>query len=396
MRITRLPRVVVLAGMCIASLSCSSDGSPTQPTPVCTYSIAPAELGFAADGGTGNVSVTVGGGCTWSASSSGTWVTITTGGSGSGNGAVVYSVSSNAATDSRTAMVTIGGQRHTVTQQGRAATVCRYELSPASAEFGKDEARGSFAVTAAADCQWTATSSAGWLAVTSGGQGAGNGEVAYTVARNREVIDRTATITVADKTFTVRQLGDAGGCQYSVAPVDFGPCMPAGTAVATLTTQTGCSWTVASNVPWLTVPSGTSGTGSAVITLAFSENYDAPRDGIAMVRWPTPTAGQNIRVAQAGCLYAVSRNSFAFTSSASSGTFDVIQQSQPNTCGGATQDRCVWSAVSDVPWIVVTGSMPRSGDNPVAFTVAANDTTASRVGRITVRDKVVVITQAGR
>jgi hypothetical protein len=133
-----------------------------------------------------------------------------------------------------------------------------------------------------------------------------------------------------------------------------------------------------------------------MITLAFSENYDAPRDGIAMVRWPTPSAGQNVRVAQAGCLYAVSRNTFNFTSSAASGTFDVIQQSQPNTCGGATQDRCVWSAISDVPWVIITGSMPRSGDNPVAFTVAANDAAASRVGRITVRDKVVVITQAGR
>jgi len=115
-----------------------------------------------------------------------------------------------------------------------------------------------------------------------------------------------------------------------------------------------------------------------------------------MVRWPTPTAGQNIRVAQAGCLYAVSRSAFSFTSSGGAGSFDVIQQSDPNTCGGATQDRCVWTAQSDVPWITITGSMPRSGDNPVAFTVATNDGSASRVGTITVRDKVVVITQAGR
>jgi len=121
-----------------------------------------------------------------------------------------------------------------------------------------------------------------------------------------------------------------------------------------------------------------------------------PREGIVMVRWPTPTAGLNIRVAQAGCLYAVSRSAFSYTASAGSGTFDVIQQSVPNTCGGPTQDRCVWTAVSDVSWITITSSMPRSGDNPVAFTVATNDGAASRVGRIAVRDKVVVITQAGR
>jgi hypothetical protein len=191
-------------------------------------------------------------------------------------------------------------------------------------------------------------------------------------------------------------VGVVSACQYSVGPVDFSPCMPGGSVTATLTTQASCPWTAAPDASWLNVPSGPSGTGSAVITITFPDNYDAPRQGIVMVRWPTPTAGQNIRVAQAGCLYAVSRGAFSFTSSGGLGTFDVIQQSEPNTCGGATQDRCVWTAQSDVPWVTITSSMPRSGDNPVAFTVATNDGSASRVGRITVRDKVVVITQAGR
>ena len=115
-----------------------------------------------------------------------------------------------------------------------------------------------------------------------------------------------------------------------------------------------------------------------------------------MVRWPTPTAGQNIHVAQAGCRYAVSRSAISAAAAGGPGTFDVIQESDPNTCGGATQDRCIWTAASDVPWITVTSSMPRAGDNPVSFTVAANNDVASRVGRINVRDQVVVITQAGR
>jgi hypothetical protein len=37
--------------------------------------------------------------------------------------------------------------------------------------------------------------------------------------------------------------------------------------------------------------------------------------------------------------------------------------------------------------------MPRSGDGRVIFTVAANGTGAARIGRITVRDKVVVVNQ---
>jgi hypothetical protein len=63
---------------------------------------------------------------------------------------------------------------------------------------------------------------------------------------------------------------------------------------------------------------------------------------------------------------------------------------------GATQDRCGWSAVANAPWLTITSSMPRAGDNPVAFTAAPNQGSDARVGTITVRDKVVLITQAGR
>ncbi len=395
MRVKVFTSIVVLMTLCAVSVSCSDSSSPNGPSPICSYTIAPASTTATADGASFTVTVTAPGSCSWTATASAAWLTITGGATGNGPGAVTYSVAANSSPEARTGTLSIGGQTHTVTQQGRTAMVCGYELSPGSAEYGKDEARGTFEVSAGSGCAWAATSSVPWLVVTSGGQGAGNGTVSYTVTRNTSAIDREAAIAIADKTFTVRQSGDTGVCQYSVAPVQLSSCMPAGSVTATVTTQDGCSWTVAENVSWMTIPSGSSGTGSATITIAYSENYDAPREGIAMVRWPTPTAGQNIFLSQAGCTYGVSRSSFDLAASGGSGTFDVLQQSQPTTCGGATQDRCIWSAVSDVPWITVTGSMPRSGDNPVAFTVAPNTSGAARAGRITVRDKVVIVTQAG-
>jgi hypothetical protein len=316
--------------------------------------------------------------------------------SGKGTGSVTYTVSPNPATESRTRVMTIAGQNHDVTQQGRTPTVCSYELSPDSAEFGSDAAGGTFSVTAPADCTWSAASNASWLVVTGSGQGSGSGTVVYTVARNTEAPGRTARITLAERTFTVYQGGDPSACEYAVSPVNFETCMPAGTLSIMVSTENSCPWTAEPDASWLTVTSGGSGAGSGVIGVTFTENYDARRQGIVKVRWPAPTAGQNVHVDQAGCLYAVSRSEFTFTASAGTGTFDVIQMSDPNTCGGATQDRCIWTATSDVPWIKVTSSMPRSGDSPVAFTVDANTGASSRVGRITVRDKVVVITQAGQ
>lgn len=57
-------------------------------------------------------------GCTWSASSNVTWLTITSGTSGSGGGTVSFSVSSNATSSYRIGNITIAGQTVTVIQTG--------------------------------------------------------------------------------------------------------------------------------------------------------------------------------------------------------------------------------------------------------------------------------------
>jgi hypothetical protein len=172
--------------------------------------------------------------------------------------------------------------------------------------------------------------------------------------------------------------------------------MAGGALTAAIATQAACPWTAATDVSWLKVSSGVSGSGNATLSVTFSDNYDAPRTGTVMVRWPTPTAGQNIHVAQAGCRYAVSKTAIDIGATGGPASFDVLQQSDPVECGSATQDRCVWTARSEVPWITITTSMPRSGDNSVSFTVAANDGATPRTGRIVVRDKVVTVAQAGK
>jgi hypothetical protein len=388
--------VVLLAGMIAATATCDRQKPPTEPTPVCTITITPANATFENDGGSGTVTVAVAAGCPWTAASSAGWITVTGGATGTGPGTVTYAVTANSATNSRDGSLMIGGQSHAIRQLGAPPVACTYDVAPAGADFSKDASIGTFTVTTAAGCAWTTVSHASWVTVTSNAERVGSGDVTYAVSRNNDTGERRSDITVANRMFTIRQSGDSGACQYSVAPVDVRPCMPGGTLTATVTTQPFCPWTAASNASWLNVSEGASGSGSGVISFGFSDNYDAPRQGIIMVRWPTPTEGQNIHVAQAGCLYAVSRSAFSFATTGGSDTFDVIQQSDPNTCGGATQDRCVWTARSDVPWITITTSMPRAGDNPVGFAVAANDAAGARVGTITVRDKVVTITQAGR
>jgi hypothetical protein len=392
----RLQRSALLTvGVLLVVAACDTHKSPTTPTPPCVFTITPTAITIGSDGGAGSVSVTTTAGCAWTAVSANGWLSITAGANGNASGEVLYSVTANAGTSARSGRMTIAGTDVTITQDGRAVAPCTYELSPTTTDFTKDGGSGTFTVDTADGCAWTARSDAGWIVIAGDGTGSGPKTVSYSVARNNDTSSRTGTIALGDRRLSVRQSGDAGACQYSVAPVLFNPCMPAGTATATITTSASCPWTAASNVPWLNVSSA-SGAGTASISLAYTENYDAPREGVVMVRWPTPTAGQNIRVQQAGCRYAVSRTSIDMPAAGGSATFDVIQQSDPLTCGSATQDRCVWTARSEVPWITITTSMPRSGDNPVAFAVTANDSLSMRTGTILVRDQVVTVVQAGK
>jgi hypothetical protein len=387
---------VLLLALAVISVACGSR-SPDEPAPTpCSYTLWPSTLSFDASGGSGSVTVTTAANCTWTAASDRGWMSITGGSSSTGTGVVSVSVAANADTDARTGTLTIAGQAVSVVQRAT-AIVCTYEISPSTATFGADGDSRSFAVTAPASCTWTATSGAAWIRVVSPvGQGDGNGTVSYTVDRNTGIGGRSGSISVAGRTFTISQSGDTALCEYRVSPVELSPCMAASQITTAIVTDAACPWTVAPDSAWMSIVSGGSGSGSATITVAVAENWDAPRNGIVMVRWPTATAGQNVRVSQAGCRYAVSTASISMIAAGGTARFDVIQQSDPYTCGGPLQNACMWSAQADVPWITVNTSMPQFGDNPVQLTIAANDSSAARSGNVRVRDQVVRITQAGR
>ena len=87
------------------------------------------------------------------------------------------------------------------------ASECRWSVSPTSIEAGVGGGDGTVSVWGSAeDCGWAVLSSAGWLTAAPSA-GSGPGSVAYTVASNSGAA-RTATLTVADRTFTVTQAGD--------------------------------------------------------------------------------------------------------------------------------------------------------------------------------------------
>ena len=86
---------------------------------------------------------------------------------------------------------------------------CSYTLSSTSETFTFDGGNGSFDVSTATDCEWTATTTRSWLTLDSSG-GTGPGSVDYTVSVNEGMATRSGTIRVEGRIFKVTQTGDQG------------------------------------------------------------------------------------------------------------------------------------------------------------------------------------------
>jgi outer membrane protein assembly factor BamB len=82
----------------------------------CTYSISPKLKSFSSSGGTGVVNVTASSGCSWTATSNASWVTITGGADGN---ALTYSVAPNLGKVARVGTMLVAGNTFTVKQKPR-------------------------------------------------------------------------------------------------------------------------------------------------------------------------------------------------------------------------------------------------------------------------------------
>ncbi len=233
----------------------------------CGYSLGSTSQSFGAAGGTGSASVFSSPGCAWSAASNDAWITVTSGSSGNGDGSVSYSVASNMSASPRSGTMTIAGQSYTVQQSGNGS--CSYFLLPTSANFNPAGGTASVAVTAPAGCGWTAISNATWVTITSGNSGSGNGGVGYSVAVNSTAAARSGTLTIGGQAFTVQQSAGSA-CSYALSSTNAFLGAAGGAGGITVTAPPGCVWTVVSDAAWLTVTSGSSGSGNGMVGYAVS------------------------------------------------------------------------------------------------------------------------------
>jgi len=249
----------------------------------CSYAVAIDKQTFTASGGTGTVSVIVGGGCTWSAGTAAGWISMGSTG-GSGTGSVGFGVASNSSSLGRSGYVNVAGQSFAISEAG---APCTFSLSPASQSFTASGGTGSTTVTTPAGCTWTAVSTVSWLTASSGATGSGT--VGYTVAVNASASSRTGALSVGGALLTVSQ---GGACSYAISPTSKSVGSGNASASVSVTTSAGCPWTASSNASWITVNTR-SGTGSGTVSLSVAKNPARPqRIGTVTI------AGQSFTVTQ--------------------------------------------------------------------------------------------------
>ena len=151
-------------------------------------------------------------------------------------------------------------------------------------------------------------------------------------------------------------LGFAGSTSSSSQ--DFGTIQPGGSSTKT----------------WLVTAPASIGTFTLQLA-AQSNSFGALFSGSASITFST-TSGV--------CTVAVSPTALSFPATGGNGTVNV---SAPAGCS--------WQALSNAPWITVTGGAQGSGNGTVTFAVAANTGSTARTGTIAVGGQAIAISQAG-
>jgi uncharacterized repeat protein (TIGR01451 family)/CSLREA domain-containing protein len=147
-----------------------------------------------------------------------------------------------------------------------------------------------------------------------------------------------------------------------------------------VTQASPCNWTAVSNVPWIQVTQGSTGSGNGFVSYLVAENdTGSARNGTMTI------AGQTFTVQQTDVFCTFSLLPLSNTFAAIGGEGDVTVAAGP---------LCHWKAVPNVDWISITNGETGIGFGVFSYTVDQNLDPDPRTGTVTVAGAVFTINQA--
>lgn len=146
-----------------------------------------------------------------------------------------------------------------------------------------------------------------------------------------------------------------------------------------MTTETGCDWTASTGDSWITITSGSSGTGSGTVGYTVAANPGAARTG-------SITIGDQILVViqdavGGSCAFSISPTGQLFGGAGGTGSIKLT-----------TQVGCDWTASTTETWININSGSSGTGSGTVNYTIAAH-VGPPRSGTITVAGLTFTVSQ---
>jgi hyaluronate lyase len=256
---------------------------------------------------------------------------------------------------------------------------CAYSISPTNREHGYGAATNSVSVSTASGCDWTVFNTNSWITILPPTNGLRSGTVSYEVDANFSVNGRTGVVMIADQFLTLSQ--QPTPCIYSISPTNRVHGYGVTTNSVSVATTSGCNWTVVNTNSWITILSGASGTGGAILTYTVDANPNpVDRTGLVAIADQTFTILQR----SVDCAYHIAPTNRVHGYGAAS-----------NTVSLTTSSSCSWSVVNTNDWITITSPTSGSGSTNVSYTVAPNLNPKDRAGLVTIADQVFNLTQRG-
>ena len=317
----------------------------------------------------------------WSVIPNASWISIVDAGNGRGGDLVSIAISENPSYKERIGTVTIGTEVFIVIQEGR--TDLAISIDPIEAEASVNGANALLSIYATPDLPWTATSDSSWVVIYDKFKnGAGNGNIVYSVMPNSTLYDRTGIVSITPEAasgmpvrkHTVRQPAavsaiSLNGYEFEAA----GESCSVEVSVADIV-----EWKVENIPDWIVINGSATRMGAGTVVLqAVANNTVYSRSAVITI------ARKAFNVVQKARGVEVEYEEKLFNARGSSSSVSIHPDGD-----------VAWTVEVSDDWIIVWGDESGTGDAEIEYMVAAwNDVGSSRTGWIKIGDKKIYITQ---
>jgi len=245
--------------------------------------------------------------------------------------------------------------------------------------------------TGGSSINWTASNVQTWVSLSSTGSSLAPGEsTTVTVSISSDANRFTPGNYIDTVTFTNMTDGNGnttrpvsltvtGICVYWISPTSRSHSYVTETGSISVTASSGCPWAATSNESWITITSGSNGTGNGTVNYSVSANTSlSSRTGTINIE------GYIFMVYQAGvsCTHSISPTTQYFGVSGGTGSVTI-----------STQSGCTWTATSIESWIAITSGTSGTGNGTVNYSVSANTSTSSRTGTMIIAGEMFIVIQ---